>query len=81
MQERLVGDRDHRITSWFAVYVGYVGDPALNNFRIYAHCLDDGRNAELGELNEERQTAARVPSCPRSLDAVHCAWAAESPGL
>ena len=21
----------------------YVGDPALNNFHIYAHCLDDGR--------------------------------------
>ena len=26
-----------------AVFVGYLGDPALNNFRIYAHCLDDGR--------------------------------------
>jgi hypothetical protein len=25
------------------VYVRYVGDPALNNFHVYAHCLDDGR--------------------------------------
>ena len=25
------------------VYVRYVGDPALNNFHLYAHCLDDGR--------------------------------------
>ena len=25
------------------VYVRYVGDPAVNNFRIYAHCVDDGR--------------------------------------
>lgn len=23
------------------VYVRYVGDPALNNIRVYAHCLDD----------------------------------------
>jgi hypothetical protein len=27
------------------VYVRYVGDPALNNFHIYAHCLDDGRGS------------------------------------
>ncbi len=25
------------------VYVRYVGDPALNNVHLYAHCLDDGR--------------------------------------
>jgi hypothetical protein len=25
------------------VYVRYAGDPALNNFHLYAHCLDDGR--------------------------------------
>ena len=25
------------------VYVRYVGDPALNNFHIYAHCADDAR--------------------------------------
>jgi hypothetical protein len=25
------------------VYVRYVGDPALNNFHLYAHCSDDGR--------------------------------------
>lgn len=25
-----------------AVYVRYVGDPALNNIRIYAHCVEDG---------------------------------------
>ena len=25
------------------VYVRYVGEPALNNFHIYAHCLDDAR--------------------------------------
>jgi hypothetical protein len=25
------------------IYVQYVGDPALNNFHIYAHCLDDAR--------------------------------------
>jgi hypothetical protein len=25
------------------VFVRYVGDPALNNFHIFAHCLDDGR--------------------------------------
>jgi lysophospholipase L1-like esterase len=25
------------------VYVRYVGDPALNNIRIYAHCVDDDR--------------------------------------
>jgi hypothetical protein len=25
------------------LFVRYVGDPALNNFNIYAHCLDDGR--------------------------------------
>jgi hypothetical protein len=25
------------------VYARYVGDPALNNFQVYAHCLDDGR--------------------------------------
>ncbi len=25
------------------VYVRYVGDPSLNNFHLYAHCLDDGR--------------------------------------
>ncbi|MCH5377322.1 MAG: hypothetical protein JJ992_25450 [Planctomycetes bacterium] len=28
------------------VYVRYVGDPALNNFWIYAHCLDDGRASD-----------------------------------
>ncbi len=27
------------------LFVRYVGDPALNNFRIYAHCLDDGRRS------------------------------------
>jgi hypothetical protein len=25
------------------LYVDYVGDPALNNFHVYAHCLDGGR--------------------------------------
>lgn len=25
------------------VYVRYIGDPALNNFHLYAHCLDDQR--------------------------------------
>jgi hypothetical protein len=25
------------------VFVRYVGDPALNNFHVYAHCTDDGR--------------------------------------
>ena len=25
------------------LFVRYVGDPALNNFRIYAHCLDESR--------------------------------------
>lgn len=28
------------------VYVRYLGDPALNNFRVYAHCLDDGRRSD-----------------------------------
>jgi hypothetical protein len=27
------------------VYVRYTGDPALNNFHIYAHCVDDGRRS------------------------------------
>jgi len=27
------------------IFVRYFGDPALNNFRIYAHCLDDGRDS------------------------------------
>lgn len=25
------------------IYVRYVGDPGLNNFHVYAHCLDDAR--------------------------------------
>ncbi len=25
------------------LYLRYVGDPALNNFHVYAHCVDDGR--------------------------------------
>ena len=25
------------------IYIRYVGDPAVNNFHIYAHCTDDGR--------------------------------------
>ena len=25
------------------IFVRYVGDPAINNFHIYAHCVDDGR--------------------------------------
>ena len=25
------------------VYLRYVGDPALNNFHVYAHCVDDNR--------------------------------------
>ncbi len=29
------------------VYVRYVGDPALNNFRVYAHLLDDGRRSSV----------------------------------
>jgi hypothetical protein len=29
-----------------AVYVRYVGDPALNNFQVYAHCLDDHRRSD-----------------------------------
>jgi hypothetical protein len=28
------------------IYVRYVGDPALNNIRIYAHCLDDRPKAD-----------------------------------
>ena len=24
-----------------AIYIRYVGEPALNNFRVYAHCVDD----------------------------------------
>jgi hypothetical protein len=28
-----------------SVYVRYVGDPALNNFHIYAHAQDDGRRS------------------------------------
>src|SRR5574340_444901 len=27
------------------LFVRYVGDPGLNNFRIYAHCTDDGRRS------------------------------------
>jgi len=27
------------------VFVRYFGDPAVNNFRVYAHCLDDGRRS------------------------------------
>ena len=27
------------------LFVRYHGDPALNNVRIYAHCLDDGRRS------------------------------------
>lgn len=27
------------------LYVRYVGDPAINNFRIHAHCLEDGRRS------------------------------------
>ncbi|HOD80041.1 MAG: hypothetical protein BWX88_03350 [Planctomycetes bacterium ADurb.Bin126] len=27
------------------LFVRYVGDPALNNFHIYAHCLDDARRS------------------------------------
>lgn len=26
-----------------AIYVRYVGDPAMNNFAVYAHCLEDRR--------------------------------------
>ncbi|MCL4205024.1 MAG: hypothetical protein KJ000_21290 [Pirellulaceae bacterium] len=29
-----------------AVYVRYVGDPALNNVQIHAHCLDDYRRSD-----------------------------------
>jgi hypothetical protein len=29
-----------------AVYVRYVGDPALNNVQVYAHCLDDFRRSD-----------------------------------
>jgi hypothetical protein len=29
-----------------AVYVRYVGDPALNNVQVYAHCLDDHRRSD-----------------------------------
>jgi len=28
------------------LYVRYVGDPALNNFQVYAHCLDDARRSD-----------------------------------
>jgi len=28
-----------------AIFIRYVGDPALNNIRLYAHCLDDARAA------------------------------------
>jgi hypothetical protein len=28
------------------VFVRFVGDPALNAFHIYAHCLDDGRRSD-----------------------------------
>jgi hypothetical protein len=35
-------DREVRLDSPVrTVYVRYVGDPALNNIRIYAHCVDD----------------------------------------
>jgi len=27
------------------IFLRYVGDPAVNNFQIYAHCLDDGRRS------------------------------------
>jgi len=27
------------------LFVRYVGDPAVNNFQVYAHCLDDGRES------------------------------------
>ena len=45
-----------------AVYVGYVGDPALNNFHIYAHCLDDGRSSAQGVTITH---AWREPSGPK----------------
>jgi hypothetical protein len=28
------------------LFVRYMGDPALNNFRVYAHCLDDSRRSD-----------------------------------
>ena len=45
------------------VYVGYVGDPALNNFHIYAHCLDDGRSSAQPVTITH---AWREPSGPKS---------------
>jgi hypothetical protein len=27
------------------LYLRYMGDPALNNFHVYAHCVDDGRRS------------------------------------
>jgi len=43
------------------VYVRYVGDPAINNFCVYAHCLDDRRQSAAPVTithawAEERQT-------------------------
>ncbi len=40
------------------VYVRYVGDPALNNFHLYAHCLDDGRG--VGPAGDDHSSLARV---------------------
>ena len=35
----------------------YVGDPALNNFHIYAHCADDG--SALGPAGDDHARLAR----------------------
>ncbi|MGA2033211.1 MAG: hypothetical protein ABSG68_13215 [Thermoguttaceae bacterium] len=45
------------------VYVRYVGDPALNNFHLYAHCLDDGRASARPVTITHRW---RQPDGPRS---------------
>jgi len=45
------------------VYVRYVGDPSLNNFCLYAHCLDDGRTSARPAMITHRW---REPDGPKS---------------
>ncbi|MBI2929925.1 MAG: hypothetical protein HYY24_30065 [Verrucomicrobia bacterium] len=44
-----------------AVFVRYVGDPAVNNIRLYAHCLDDPPRAAAPLLVTHRWSEASVP--------------------
>ena len=44
-----------------AVFVRYVGDPAVNNVRLYAHCLDEPRRASAPLLITHRWTENGEP--------------------